>query len=796
MRREEFLAEIQYLTAQPALKAAVESRAAFRAPATLNEDELCRQAILRIGTEEQFGSSSHALLLAKSLYPQVRDALLLAGSWTWAMETTTVIETLPRPEYKWAYCYPVPGDCLRVFRVNDWDAATADSAWEILGNHIYTNADSGSPAWTVDRVYKVGNAVSHKGAVYKCMVAGTAKEPGVTAGWQSDWDVHLGSAITLEYVRKVTDVTLFDSLFVDLLTANLAAKLAVPLTGDANKAALLAKETEVLFKNPAMRRDSTERKPKIKPAWASSKLVSSRSGGDGIEASKATGGGPAGGVSYPSLQVTVGSVTSVPNGTPPIVTNTGQYDTAVLNFGLPEGPVGPANTLSIGTVTTGAAGSPAGATITGTAPNQTLSLDIPQGIKGDKGDAATIAVGTVSTLPEGSAATVANTGTTGDAVFDFEIPQGAAGTIAVGNVTTGAAGSQATITNTGTTSNAVLDFEIPKGDKGDAATIAAGAVTTGVAGSSASVTNVGTANDAIFNFVIPRGDAGLGNAFYSLTPPAAPSAGDFWWKTDKKQLFLFNGTNWTEINGNNDEFPVFDADADTYIASVEAADGQALEQAVKDAYTMFIVNAKLDGIWNSIKASCIMAGARTLDGALTPLAGVAPTNNNFTPADYNRKTGILGDGTNKYLNTNRLNAAEPIHVAIYITQKGTLNSRYLLGGTAVSGGTMLLQASATSIQTRQNSGTTITTSAHAVGLMALNRATSTDYTVRNNGTDFTVAQASVTPSAHTLNLFAGTGGTTKSNPRLSFYSIGEGIDLSKLDSRVTNLMSQLNAAIS
>ena len=333
--KEQFFQELQYLISQPALKSAVESRAAFRAPSALNEDELCRQAILRIGTEEQFGSSSHALLLAKSLYPQSRDALLLSGSWTWAMKSTTVIESLPRPEYKWSYRYPVPADCLRVFRVNDWDAATADSAWEILGNYIYTHADSGSPAWSVDRVYEVGNAVSNKGAVYKCMVAATTKEPGVTTGWQTDWDIWLGSAITLEYVRKVTDVTLFDSLFIDLLTANLAAKLAVPLTGDANKAALLARETETLFKNPAMRRDSTERKGRIKPAWMSSKLVSSRNGGDGIEA-QAKAGGSGGGVSYPSLLVQVGTVSAVSGNTQPFVTNSGTGNTAVLNFGLPQ----------------------------------------------------------------------------------------------------------------------------------------------------------------------------------------------------------------------------------------------------------------------------------------------------------------------------------------------------------------------------------------------------------------------------------------------------------------------------
>ena len=544
--KEQFFAELQYLTSQPALKAAVESRAAFRPSVSISEDELCRQAILRIGTGEQFGASSHALLLAKSLYPQVRDALLLAGSWTWAMKATTVIETLPRPEYKWAYRYAIPSDCLRVFRVNDYDSA-GESAWEILGNFIYTNADSGSPAWVVDRVYEVGNAVSNNGAVYKCMVAGSTKQPGVTANWTTDWDIWLGSAITLEYVRKVTEVTAFDSLFIDLLTANLAAKLAVPLTGDANKAALLAKETELLGKNPAMRRDSTERKGKIKPAWMSSKLVSSRNGGDGIEASKAAGGGPAGGISYPSLQVTVGAVTALPSGTTPTVTNTGQYDTAVLNFGLPQGPVGPANTLSVGTVSTGAAGSSAGATITGTAPNQTLNLEIP---KGDKGDAATVAVGSTTTSLPGTNATVTNSGNSAAAVFDFAIPQGVkgdTGTMSVGTVTTGAPGSSASITNTGTPSAAVLDFTIPRGDKGDAATIAVGTTTTGAAGSSASVTNAGTSAAAVFNFTIPTGPTGPIAIVTSPTPPASPQAGMVWFDETTLRTYVRYDNAWVEV---------------------------------------------------------------------------------------------------------------------------------------------------------------------------------------------------------------------------------------------------------
>ena len=428
MKSEELLKELQLLTAKPALKSAIEARASSRPSSALTEDELCRQAILRVGTAEQFGPSSQAMLLAKSLYPQVRDALLLTGSWTWAMKSTTVAETLPRPEYKWAYRYAIPSDCLRVFRVNDWDSAAADSAWEVSGNFVLTNADSGAPDWVAGRAYEVGNVVSSASAVYVCRVANTTKEPGVTAGWPTDWDVWLGSAITLEYIRKTTEVTLFDSLFIDLLTANLASKLAVPLTGDANKAALLSKEVEVLGKNPAMRRDSTERKGKIKPAWTSSKLVSSRSGGDGIDQAKATGAGPGGGVSYPSLLVQVGNVTNLPTGSTPTVSNTGTGNTAVLNFGLPQGPAG---TVNVGTTTTGAEGTNASVAATGTPENRVLNFTIPrgntgatgpQGPAGSTGPANSLSIGTVTT---GATPSATITGTAPNQTLNLTLQQSA-----------------------------------------------------------------------------------------------------------------------------------------------------------------------------------------------------------------------------------------------------------------------------------------------------------------------------------------------------------------------------------
>ena len=151
-------------------------------------------------------------------------------------------------------------------------------------------------------------------------------------------------------------------------------------------------------------------------------------------------------------------------------------------------------------------------------------------------------------------------------------------------------------------------------------------------------------------------------------------------------------------------------DTTSYIAAVEAADGQALEDSIKTAYTDFIVGCKADGIWNAIKASCILAGARTLNGALVPLVGTAPTNFNFVSGDYIRKTGLRGNGTTKYLNSNRSNNSDPqnnTHLSVNVTLAPTAGVRVSMGSfrttPAVSSG---FTSNSTSFFPRINNSTT------------------------------------------------------------------------------------------
>lgn len=238
--------------------------------------------------------------------------------------------------------------------------------------------------------------------------------------------------------------------------------------------------------------------------------------------------------------------------------------------------------------------------------------------------------------------------------------------------------------------------------------------------------------------------------------------------------------------------PVLDADAKTYINAVESADGQSLENPVKVAINNFVIGCKNDGIWTAIKASCILAGARTLSGALVPLVGTAPTNFNFVTADYNRKTGLLGNNSTKYLNSNRNNNSDPQnnnHLAAY--HSTIINTGILIGipATITSGNNVL----ATTV-TRCRNSTSNTGFTNAAGFTGLSRNTSANYLRRNNSTTETVTSTSQIPQDGLLAIYR-SGTTGYSAQRVSYYSIGEYLDLAKLDTRVSTLMTALAAAI-
>jgi hypothetical protein len=244
-----------------------------------------------------------------------------------------------------------------------------------------------------------------------------------------------------------------------------------------------------------------------------------------------------------------------------------------------------------------------------------------------------------------------------------------------------------------------------------------------------------------------------------------------------------------------------DNDANAYLLAVESADGQQLESGVISAVEAFILGCKSDGIWGAIKASCILAGARTLSGALVPLVGTAPTNNNFVSGDYNRETGLKGNGTNKYLNPQRTDSADPQnshHYSVWVTTAPTLNAnRGYIGNAAGTGSNnyVISQSGATVFFYNRNGGLQLTSQGSTTGLKGTSRSSSTAWAIRSGGvTTSGNLVVSVAPTGSTIIVF-GRGVGSFSDARLSFYSIGEHLPLAALDTRVSTLMTALAAAI-
>jgi hypothetical protein len=261
----------------------------------------------------------------------------------------------------------------------------------------------------------------------------------------------------------------------------------------------------------------------------------------------------------------------------------------------------------------------------------------------------------------------------------------------------------------------------------------------------------------------------------------------------------------------------WDDDAASYIREVERADNSRLEDGVRFAINSFVAGCKVDGTWNAIRACCILAGARTLAGALIPLAGPQPTNFNFVNGDYSRRTGLRGNAVNKYLNSNVSGDAVPRddnHQAVYasLAKSASSVSAYIGQGTGVNaqgpGNWHIVAQSSTSnaLTTRNRiSGATacsVQNASENAGFIAQRRSSASgagSVVVRAGSSDYLFDSTATSSDSRSLLVFCrGWPGTPSliSDARLAFYSIGTSLQLHVLESRVLTLVSSIAEALS
>ena len=248
----------------------------------------------------------------------------------------------------------------------------------------------------------------------------------------------------------------------------------------------------------------------------------------------------------------------------------------------------------------------------------------------------------------------------------------------------------------------------------------------------------------------------------------------------------------------------FDSNALSYLNAVEAADGQALEFGVKVAVNSFVVGCKADGIWTAIKASCILAGAKTLSGALIPLAGAAPSGFNLASGMYSRTAGITFNPiVSGYIDTNRSGDADPqdnVHlslfqiVGVFVTLAG--NRSGVTGPTYIDTfGTGLRARARTTLGTDDPLSVV-----RGPGIVGFSRTASSAGTIRGYGVNYTMTTLSQTPQSESVVVSARRNNSTGApevfgSGTICFYSVGESLNLALLDARVSGLMVAISGAI-
>ena len=173
------------------------------------EVSICANALRRLGDSPitSLTEDTERARLCNAFYAPTRDSVLRSHTWNFAITRATLAQSTTTPAFEYAYQYPLPTDpyCLRVLKM-EFD----------------------------DYEFKIEN-LAGQGRVL-LTDEGTAN---------------------IIYIAKVTDPTLFDSMFVDVLTAKLAVDLAYPVTNSSTLQANMQKLFERKL-SEARSLDSTE----------------------------------------------------------------------------------------------------------------------------------------------------------------------------------------------------------------------------------------------------------------------------------------------------------------------------------------------------------------------------------------------------------------------------------------------------------------------------------------------------------------------------------------------------------
>lgn len=144
------------------------------------EVAICNKALIQCGANTiiSLGDDTTEASLCQHLYADLRDAVLEAHDWSFAIERIDLPKGVPDPTFRYSNRFPLPSTALHVLEVNKVKETDDTRDWRMEGNAILINE----------------------------------------------------SVCRVKLIRQVIDTTKFSPLFIQALAARLAADLAIPLT--------------------------------------------------------------------------------------------------------------------------------------------------------------------------------------------------------------------------------------------------------------------------------------------------------------------------------------------------------------------------------------------------------------------------------------------------------------------------------------------------------------------------------------------------------------------------------------
>lgn len=171
------------------------------------EVEICNLALSNIRSQgiNSLAESSLQAQQCKLKYPIMRDMLIREHGWSFTKAVKPLALLSGSTVFNWAYVYQYPSDCITIDRV-------------IINYQLNSPTDGLAPRARFESDYyppDLGRQVQYK----------VMNIDGNKVVVSNDADLRI------EYRRRETDTTLYDSMFIAALSWLLAAEVALPIVG-------------------------------------------------------------------------------------------------------------------------------------------------------------------------------------------------------------------------------------------------------------------------------------------------------------------------------------------------------------------------------------------------------------------------------------------------------------------------------------------------------------------------------------------------------------------------------------